>query len=265
MTSFTLPDHSQSLLVIGKNGSGKTLAAVWHLAQHDLKNGRWFVINHKREPLINSIPGATFMELDARPKEGETGVFIFQPRPEIDDDAVEAILWWAYENGNVGIYIDEGYMISPRSAALNSIYTQGRSKRIPAITLSQRPSRISRFAVSEATFYQVFVLTDRRDRKTIGEFIPVDMDDFMTPRDGAPRILQPYHSLYYDTRSESPLVLSPVPGEEEILDQLAQQLLSEEEYAQLFSQSSGAAFNPESDGLSTPMGEEKPAGRLRLI
>lgn len=224
MDEFYLPNDSQSILLIGKNGSGKTRAAVWHLAQRDLENSRWIVVNHKREELINSIPGATFMEMGEYPPD-EPGVYIYQPRPEYDDELVSNLLWWVYETENVGVYIDEGYMISPREPSLTSLYTQGRSKRIPVITLSQRPSRISRFAVSEASFYQIFQLTDKRDRKTIQEFVPIELDNFMMPRNGNPRSLLPYHSIYYDTAGDTPLIMSPVPDDNFILSLFADKLI----------------------------------------
>jgi hypothetical protein len=221
---FYLPNDSQSILLIGKNGSGKTRAAVWHLAQRDLANSRWVIVNHKREELINSIPGATFMEMDKYPPD-EPGVYIYQPRPDYDDEAVSRLLWWIYETENVGLYVDEGYMINPREPSLNSLYTQGRSKKIPVITLSQRPARISRFAVSEAAFFQVFNLTDKRDRKTIQEFIPVDLDYYMLPQNGEARLLRPYHSIYYDTSGDEPIVMAPVPGDEEILSIFEEKLV----------------------------------------
>ena len=217
MSEFYLPTDSQHLLLIGKNGSGKTRAAVWHLAQKDLANSKWIVINHKREELINSVPGAKFMNMDTVPKEDENGVFIYQPRPETDDAMVSALLWHVYENERIGVYIDEGTMIHPRDPALAALYTQGRSKKTPVITLSQRPSRISRYAVSEAAHIQVFQLTDKRDRKTIQEFIPIDLDDYMLPQNGNPRVLQPYHSIYYDTYADEPFIMAPVPGDDEIL------------------------------------------------
>ncbi len=222
MSEFYLPSNSQSILLIGKNGSGKTRAAVWHLAQKDLANATWIIVNHKREAMINSIPGAKFLAMDKRPD--KKGVYIYQPRPDADDDAVTSLLWWIYETENVGLYLDEGYMVSPRDPALNSLYTQGRSKHIPVITLSQRPSRISRFAVSEAAFYQVFQLVDKRDRKTINEFLPLDLDDYMRPQNGAPRILRDYHSIYYDTSGDDPIIMAPVPDDDTILAQFADKL-----------------------------------------
>ena len=225
MSEFFLPDDSQHILLIGKNGSGKTRAAVWHLAQKDLANSQWIVINHKREALINSVPGVVFLGMDEFPKPDEPGIYVYQPRPEIDDDAVTDILWTVYEREKVGVYIDEATMINPRNPALNSLYTQGRSKRTPVITLSQRPARISRYAVSEATFYQVFQLTDRRDRQTIQEYLPTDLDDYMLPQDGNPRILRPYHSIYYNTYDDEPVIMSPVPDDATILSIIEEKLI----------------------------------------
>jgi hypothetical protein len=232
MSEFFLPDDSQHILLIGKNGSGKTRAAVWHLAQKDLANSQWVVINHKREALINKVPGAVFLSVDEFPKPDEPGIYIYQPRAEIDDDAVTQILWQVYERENIGVYIDEGTMINPRNPALNSLYTQGRSKRTPVITLSQRPARISRYAVSEATFYQVFQLTDRRDRQTIQEYIPTDLDDFMLPQNGNPRILKPYHSIYFNTYDDEPVIMAPVPDDDTILALIEEKLIVPEEYSE---------------------------------
>ena len=224
MPSLKLPSDQQHILLIGKNGSGKTRAAVWHLAQKDLENEQWFVINHKREEMINSIPGAVFMGMDKVPPKGKAGVYIYTPKPGADDAAVDQILGYVYDTENIGTYIDEGYMISPRSSQLNSLYTQGRSKHCPVITLSQRPAYISRLAVSEATFFQVFNLIDRRDRKLIGEFLPCDLERLMVPIEGRPRLLKDYHSVYFDTRGNDAIIALPVPDDETILEIFAEKL-----------------------------------------
>lgn len=222
MSTFRLPSVKQHLLVIGRNGSGKTIAALWHLSQHDLANQVWIVLNHKREDSVNAIPGAVFLKMDQLPprrkKKLVPGVYIYQPRPDVDDARVTEIMWWIYENGGVGLYIDEGYMINPRDPALTALYTQGRSKETPVITLSQRPSRISRFAVSEAAMHQVFHLVDKRDRKTIQEYIPVDLDAYMVSQEGQPRKLADYHSIYYDVNGDKATMLAPVPPEEIIME-----------------------------------------------
>lgn len=227
VSDFYLPDDSQHLLILGRNGSGKSRAAVWHLSQRNFDEKIWVVINHKREELINSIPGAEFMEMQERPK--EPGLYIYQPRPEIDDQTVTDLLWWIYETENIGVYFDEVSMVNPRDPALNSLYTQGRSKKIPTITLSQRPSRISRYAISEAGFYQVFHLVDKRDRKTIQEFMPVDLESLMVPVAGHPRKLRDYHSVYYDTGRDAAVIMMPVPDDSTIIADLEEKLIIPDE------------------------------------
>lgn len=210
-----LPSDSQSILILGKNGSGKSRAAVWHLAQKPLDTAIWVVLNHKNEELIDSIPGAQFAKMDFTPK--KPGLYIYHPIPEADDEAVTALLWRIYHKENVGVYIDEGYMINPRDPALTALYTQGRSKHIPIITLSQRPSKISRFAVSEAAFLQVFYLVDKRDRETVNAFIPMSLEDMMRAKPGEDRLLPEYHSVYYDVSRNQINIMAPVPDDTVIL------------------------------------------------
>jgi len=222
-----LPNDDQHLLLLGKNGSGKTRAAVWHLAQKPLDVFPWVALNHKNEEMIDSIPGAQFVDLDFTPK--EPGFYIYHPIPEQDDKAVTDLLWRIYRHENIGVYIDEGYMLNPRDPALTALYTQGRSKHIPMITLSQRPSKISRFAVSEAAFLQVFYLVDKRDRETVNAFIPISLEKFMRAVPGEPRLLPEYHSVYYDTGRNELSIMRPVPGDDEILSLFADKLIKSPE------------------------------------
>jgi hypothetical protein len=98
-----------------------------------------------------------------------------------------------------------------------ALYTQGRAKKIPTITLSQRPVMISRFAVSEASIIQVFKLNDERDRKTIQTFIPQDIEPLMRAMPNETPKLPPYHSLWYDVPRNKLAILSPVPDDDTII------------------------------------------------
>ncbi len=109
--------------------------------------------------------------------------------------------------------LDEGFMLPhrPPYRALNAIYTQGRSKNIPVITLSQRPSWLSRFAYSEADHIVYMRLNDRRDRKTISEFTP---DTKLWNLD----LHQPkYHAKWYDVGQDESFQLLPAPSPDDIL------------------------------------------------
>lgn len=210
-----LPKSSERLLLVGGTGGGKSVAALWHLSNSNFLSAPWLVFNHKNEESINSIPGANFLALHELPK--KPGIFVYTPKPDKDDDEVDNLLWRVHAQGKTGVWIDEGYMISPRSAALNSLYTQGRSLKIPMLTLSQRPSQISRFAVSESSFYQIFYLVDKRDRDTLKAFVTVPDDKSL---DEINKVLPEYHSMYYDVAKRKFEILRPVPTEDIIMQNI---------------------------------------------
>lgn len=214
--NLILPNDTQRQLILGKNGSGKTRAAVFNLSKRRLDKMPWVVLNHKREDLINSIDGAIFLDIgDKVPK--KPGLYIYQPVPNRDDEAVTNILWQIYEQEYTGLYIDEGYMVDRRDLAMQAILTQGRSKHIPCIILSQRPVWLSRFAISESEFFQIFQLTDKRDRETIRSFVPFDLEEIMrTAVNTAPK-LPIYHSIWYNSNNNQLVMLTPVPSDDEIL------------------------------------------------
>lgn len=212
-----LPTNKQRILIIGKTGTGKTCGAVWHLSHHDFSKKTWIVLNHKGDDLIDSIEGAHHLELNERPNPKKKGLYIYHPIPEHDDKEVTELLWDIHRMGNIGVYIDEGYMIPNRDPAMQALLTQGRSKNIPMIILSQRPTWISRFCISEADFFMVFYLADKRDRQTINGFIPVDLEMLMSAPVNSEPALKKYHSLYYDVAKNKAVIMQPVPTDEEIL------------------------------------------------
>lgn len=206
-SSIRLPKSSQHIAIVGRNGSGKTQAALWHLSQRPLDRRPYIAIDFKGDEHINAIERARYIGLgDEIPR--VPGVYILQPTPlDAKQGRVEEFLWRIYERGNTGLWIDEGYMLGD-SSAFETLLTQGRSKRIPIITLAQRPVWVSRFVFSESMFYQIFSLTDKRDKKTVESFAPINMDSR----------LPEFHSWYYDVGVDRVTGLKPVPLEDEILE-----------------------------------------------
>lgn len=212
--AIRLPNNQQQTMVVGRNGTGKTTFGIWLLSTMIspvvLDKSAWVLFNAKREELINEIgriPGVNNIGLNDTP--GKKGMYVLNATPnEMSSDAMETFLSRVHARGNTGLFFDEGYAFDPRSDMLKNIYTQGRSLRIPTITLSQRPSWISRFALSEATFYSIFALNDADDRKAVKRFAPLDME----------LRLQDYHSWWYDVGRNSVTEFSPVPPGDTILD-----------------------------------------------
>lgn len=131
-------------------------------------------------------------------------------RPEPVEGSLDLLLTRAHAQTHVGIYIDEGYMVGNNSKPYRTVLTQGRSLRVPCITLTQRPVWISRFAFSEAQFFQVFDLVDAEDRKSVNRFVPLNVN--------YPETLGEYESYYFDAGKKRLAKLGPVPFGEEVLD-----------------------------------------------
>jgi len=198
-----LPNSTNRLAIVGATGSGKTQAALWHLSVADIDKRPWIVYNFKSDKSIDSIPHSQFIDVDEVPL--KPGVYITHPRPDATD-AVEAQMWAIWEKEGIGVYVDEGYMVGDRNPAFRALLTQGRSKEIPVIVLSQRPVWMDRFVFSEAEFFQIFRLNHRKDRKSVEEFVPADLG----------QRLPDYHSYYYDVGENKVMVLKPVPDIDQI-------------------------------------------------
>lgn len=201
------PDDTQRITIIGKTGSGKTQGAAWLLSERSYDRKPWIVFNWKYDDLLDGIPGAQEMKLGDRiPK--KPGIYLVHPNPA-DTEAVEALMWRIWEHENVGMFVDEGYMIPARSPAFQAILTQGRSKRLPVIMLTQRPAWVTRFAFSEADYIQLYQLTDLRDAKVVREFMPLPIEQPLPGR---------YWSWYWDNIRNHKAVLQPVPNRDIILE-----------------------------------------------
>lgn len=205
-----LPGDSHRLAVLGRTGTGKTLAGLWHLSLKKFRQFPWIMFDAKGDSLINEIARIPSVErLSVADKPGKTGLYhVRETPPTMKGDTMEAFLWRIHARGKCGLFFDEGFVFDPRSDALNTILTQGRSLKIPCIFLSQRPSWVSRFAFSEADFFQVFALNDKDDRKTVTRFMPADLE----------KPLQEFHSQYYDVGHNIVREFLPVPPRDDILN-----------------------------------------------
>lgn len=202
------PNNTHRHAVIGRTGSGKTVYALWALQRRNYDKMPWIVFDWKRDENIAKIPGQLELNVGARiPR--RAGIHVVHPLPKIDDEAVDDMMWDILDHGRTGIYVDEGYMISMYNNSYRSILTQGRSKHIPVITLSQAPAHISPFILRESEFITCFHLQTPNDRKRMAEFIPGGGDVGMLPR---------FHSLYYDVAEDRSTILGPVPDVATIME-----------------------------------------------
>jgi DNA helicase HerA-like ATPase len=203
---FRLPGPRDRLAVIGRTGSGKTHFAVWALSLANWPLRPWVIVDYKHDDLIKMLPGLEEIDVSPRRLPRHPGLYVVHPRPD-DDEKVERLLMRIWERGHTGVYIDEGHIL-PEKGGLKTILTQGRSKFIPAIVLTQRPKWVSRFVFSEADAFAIFHLNDKRDKSTVQEMVPVDL--------GVP--LPHRHSWYYRVDDDELFHMLPVPGRAEVLD-----------------------------------------------
>lgn len=211
MAKFRLPGPTDRTCVVGSTGSGKTVFSVQLLATRNYHERPAFILDIKRDSLLARLP-ATEIEL-TDPPPVEPGLYVLRPRPSKDlQDLLEAFFWALYEQGHCILYVDEGTMISPYNHGFRALLTQGRSKYIEMITLTQRPVKLMGEVFSEATFFSVFRLTRFNDRQIVASWLP---DDLYSPRTR----LAEHHSIWYDVARDQGVQLGPVPPPDEVLKQ----------------------------------------------
>jgi hypothetical protein len=218
--ALLLPRDDEHLFIPGRNGSGKTFGAMWHLSQRSYPSRPWLIVDYKRDGLIaqlDDLPNVREIDVGGKmPK--SPGIYIVRPVAKRDEAEIEALLWSAWHNERTGVYVDEGLMLG-RSDAYRAILTQGRSKNVPLIVLAQRPVWLDRFTVSEASYYQVYYLHDRADQETVNRFLPIDIGAYYGTN--PPNRLPPYYSVWHDVKRDITNILKPVPDADNILDTFA--------------------------------------------
>lgn len=200
-----LPRYDKRTTVIGSTGSGKTQFAVWLLMIRVFINGMidrvWIIFDFKGDQLIEAIGAKEISVFGPIPK--KPGLYVVRPIPEFHDEAVKRLLWQIWAQENVGVYIDEGYMLGLRNPALNACLTQGRSKHVEMIILSQRPKFMSKFVFSEANYFAVFNLNLEEDRDYVRGYLGRTQI----------KLLPQYHCTWYDVDKQEACQFSPVPNE----------------------------------------------------
>lgn len=205
MSIFQFPRDGYHTTVIGTTGSGKSTLAAHLLSRSPFHLRPYFILDYKRETIFFQCK--RIIELDIRENlPREPGVYIVRPIPSQIDD-VENWFERLWHHENLGLYIDEGYL-APELKWLNNLYVTGRALGITIIGATQRPVAVPRVFFSEATYFSVFHVNDKKDKQRINEFTVEGMVE---------KPLAPFHSYWYDRsqhKADDPkpyVVLSPVP------------------------------------------------------
>lgn len=179
---------------------------MWFLSRRNFLTKPWIIYDWKYEDLIAEIEDiqeiSVHDKIPVRP-----GLYVVHPEPDQVDE-VDLQFRQIWINENTGVYIDEGYMVGQRSRAFRSLLSQGRSKHIPMIILSQRPSWMDRFVFTESQFFSIFRLQHSDDLKSVQQFIPYDEIFERLPE---------YWSYYYDVKANELAKMEPVPDRKLII------------------------------------------------
>jgi hypothetical protein len=213
MTQWTPPNDSERVVIVGATGSGKTQAGMWHLSNRSYTQIPWIAYDWKYDDLIQEIPGIVEIGVNEPPPR-HPGLYVVHPQPE-EDYLVDAQLKQIWARENIGVYVDEGYMLMKNGPGFRLLQTQGRSRLIPTITLSQRPKWMDRFIFSEASYFQIFRLQHSKDVDTVAEYIAArDERGKSVLHQKLPR----YKSWYYDVAQDELRKMNPVPDRAAILN-----------------------------------------------
>lgn len=219
MNDFYWPRDDEHVAVVGRNGTGKSQLGFFLLALRDHKKRITIALDYKREELFRKLKNVRDLAPTAAlPK--EPGLYVVRAIPEIDDENVDNLLWRILDRERMGLFADEGYMLpnDGKSRPFKAILTQGRSKRIPVITLSQRPVGVTPFAFTEAAHLIGFHLNDKDDRKVIERRAGAD---FFSGIENLPA----FHSKWYSVKKNRSFVIAPVPPADEIAASIDAQLV----------------------------------------
>ena len=211
MAEIALPQSDKRTAVIGSTGTGKTQFGIWLLSRRDFNLRPWYIFDFKGDKLISEI-GATEIAVTSNPPK-EPGLYVIRPLPN-DGELVSAFFYKCWQQENCGIFVDEGYMIPKNCNWFRACLTQGRSKDIEMIILSQRPVFMDKFVFTEANFFAIFALNYKGDRQKVNEYLG-EIKFQALPK---------YHCLWYSVDGRQATVFQPVPDAKSIVKAFQQRL-----------------------------------------
>lgn len=198
------PGVKQHALIVGKNGSGKSVFGL-----QLLEESKWYrclVIDPKREI---HCKGATIITNGKQFRGDSSGVIVLQT---LDRESYNIALKRAFEAGNWRIYIDDlllmgrnGFNYPP---GLEDIYVAGRSKRVTIIALCQRPTRLPLCAITECDYRYMFNLEYGDDKKRMREMLGDNaMENLVSANDPLSRYNFWYKNIMMDEAEKMRFVI----------------------------------------------------------
>lgn len=219
-----VPGNTHRLVGLGRTGSGKTIALLWFLYlalcyNLDKEDGIPYVfVDIKGDDNFNKIRkacGKTIKEINYGTVPKKAGLYYLKV-DMFDMEGLEKWLIKVYQQGNCGLFIDEGYAIPRMSKAFTAILTQGRALNIPCIVLYQRPVYMTKFAIAQADFFVCLDQNMWSDKLQTYEYVPKDIiykGQKINVKSDIPR----FHFLYYDVGENEMQLFKPAPPPNELV------------------------------------------------
>lgn len=202
---FRFPDPTKRTAFVGSTGSGKTQGAAWLLSTRNINDRPFVIVDPKRDALLGELGAQEIKPGDNPPR--APGLYIMHPMPGMHDELLERFLWKCWEQEDIGLLIDEGYMIPRHSKAFLALLTQGRSKHIEMIMCSQRPKWCHPMMFSESDFLAVYRLNKPEDRDTMQDAMSMNIK----------KRLPEFNFYWYDVGRDTGFHLKPVPSRSQII------------------------------------------------
>lgn len=214
---WEFPTVNNRTMILGSTGSGKTNQFLWLLLYQPFHMQPYVIFDYKRDEHIAKIDRARQIGLNELPR--YPGLYVVRPMPDTDDDAVLGWLRAAWAKRNIGLCFDEALMLPQHGGALQSVFVQGRSLKIPILCLSQRPVDLHRTAFSEASYISIFQLNDARDYETVRKWVPRFQREWVEN-------LPEHNSIWYVQRTRKTYHMAPVPNWETLPERINARLPS---------------------------------------
>lgn len=162
-------------VVAGRTGSGKSTLANWLLKQSP---GHWLILNPKHTAAFNDLPDSKVIDgIDlkkiTRSLEENRFTIVNPTRQQNNAETLDALIIWLHDGWlNVGLCIDELYAVHKNGRAMEGLIawlTRGRELKQSFLGLTQRPSWVSKFLMSEADYIGGMALNLKEDRARMYE------------------------------------------------------------------------------------------------
>lgn len=216
-----VPKDSERQLFIGATGSGKTTLGAHVLSLRDIQHMPHVILNTKDDELLNQIPHVIEVDGMKLPKAKHMKSGLLMVRPSMDDyDGIENLMREIWNRTHVGLFVDEALAISsPSHPAYRTLLTQGRSRRNPVDSLTQRPVNIDRYAFSESEHFYVMRLNSMRETEPIREQTGWDLAGRADGSDKTwMQVLPEYHAYRYHGPTQARSIVPPAPSMDTIID-----------------------------------------------